>query len=58
MENTAKFITVCGTQNRLRIRGKNLCVQGENAKMHKTEDISNLKIFLIKAKNHFTLLAL
>ncbi len=34
-----KFGTVCGTQNRLRIRRKNICVHGEYAKIHKTEDI-------------------
>jgi hypothetical protein len=30
---------VCGTQSRLRIRGKNLCAHGENAKRYKTGDI-------------------
>jgi hypothetical protein len=30
---------VCGTQSRLRIRGKNLCAHGENAKGYKTGDI-------------------
>jgi hypothetical protein len=44
-----KFRAVCDTQNRLRIRGKNLCVHGEDAKKHKTEDIAvnNGQIFLI-----------
>jgi hypothetical protein len=41
MENTANLgLFVCGTQNRLGIRGKNLCVHVEDAKTHKTEDIS------------------
>jgi hypothetical protein len=35
-----EFRVVCGTQNSLRIRGKNLCVHGENAKRHKTVNIS------------------
>jgi hypothetical protein len=35
-----KFGVVCGTQNCLRIRGKNLCVHGEDAKRHKTVNIS------------------
>ncbi len=35
-----KFWTVSGTQNCLRIHGKNLCVQGEDTKIHITEDIS------------------
>jgi hypothetical protein len=67
-----EFRVVSGTQNCLRIRGKNLCVHGENAKRHKTVNISlnnntNL-IFLdsfylhcmgwIKPKNHLTLLSL
>jgi hypothetical protein len=42
MENAAnllQFMVVCGTQSRLRIRGKNLCAHGENAKRHKTGDI-------------------
>ncbi len=30
---------VCGTQCRLRLRRKNLCAHGENAKRHKTGDI-------------------
>ncbi len=37
-----KFRAACGAQNRLRIHGKNLfiCVHGEDAKIHKSEDIS------------------
>ncbi len=31
---------VCGAQNRLRIRGKNLCVHREDAQRNKTVDIS------------------
>ncbi len=31
---------VCGTQNRIRILGKNLCVHGEDAKSHTTVNIS------------------
>ncbi len=31
-----EFRVVCGTQNRLRIREKNLCVHGEDARRHKT----------------------
>jgi hypothetical protein len=31
-----KFSVVCGTQNHLNKRGKNLCVHGEDAKRHKT----------------------
>ncbi len=34
-----KSRVVCGTQNRLRICGKNLCAHGENAKRYKTGDI-------------------
>jgi hypothetical protein len=33
-------MVVCGTQNSLRIRGKNLCVHGEDAKRRKTVYIS------------------
>jgi hypothetical protein len=45
-----EFRVVCGTLNRLRIRGKNLCVHGEDAKSHKTVYISvnnntNFKFF-------------
>jgi hypothetical protein len=36
----SKFGVVCGTQNCLRIRRKNLCVHGEDAKRHKTVNIS------------------
>jgi hypothetical protein len=32
------FRIVYGTQKCLRIRGKNLCVHGEDAEGHKTED--------------------
>ncbi len=61
-ENTGKYLSVhgeysefrvvCGTQNRLRVRGKNLCVHGEDAKIHKTVYISvnnnmNFKFFKI-----------
>ena len=47
-----EFRVVCGTQNWLRIRGKNLCVHGEDAKRHKTVNISfnnntNLNFFKI-----------
>ncbi len=35
-----KVEVVCGTQNLLRMRGKNLCIHGEDAKRHKSEDIS------------------
>jgi hypothetical protein len=37
MENTVnlEFRVVCGTQNRLGIRGKKLCVHGKDAKRHK-----------------------
>jgi hypothetical protein len=35
-----EFRVVCGTQNCLRIRGKTLCVHGEDAKRHKTVNIS------------------
>jgi hypothetical protein len=35
-----KFRAVCCTQYRLCIRGKNLCIHGEDAKRHKDEDIS------------------
>jgi hypothetical protein len=35
-----EFRVVCGTQNCLRIRGTNLCVHGEDAKRHKTANIS------------------
>jgi hypothetical protein len=39
-EEYGKFIgVVISTQNRLRIHGKNLCVHGEDAKTHKTDDI-------------------
>jgi hypothetical protein len=34
-----EFRVVCGTQSCLRIRGKNLCAHGENAKRYKTGDI-------------------
>ncbi len=34
-----EFRVVCGTQSRLRIRGKNLCAHGDNAKRYKTGDI-------------------
>jgi hypothetical protein len=37
--NSLQFRVVCGTQSRLRIRGKNLCAHGEDAKRHKTGDI-------------------
>ncbi len=45
-ENTGKVYgeanlgLFCGAQNRLRIRGKNLCVHGEDAKRHKIVYIS------------------
>ncbi len=47
-----EFRVVCGTQNSLRIRGKNLCVHGEDAKRQKTVNISfnsntNLNFFKI-----------
>ncbi len=52
MENTAKlgFLRYTGAQSRLRIRGKNLCAHGDDAKSHKTGDILvnnglTLKIF-------------
>jgi hypothetical protein len=35
-----EFRVVCGTYNRLGLRGKNLCVHGEDAKSHKTVYIS------------------
>ncbi len=35
-----KFKAVCDTQNLKRIRGKNVCVHGEDTKIHKTEAIS------------------
>jgi hypothetical protein len=35
-----EFRVACGKQNRLRIREKNLCVHGEDAKRHKTVYIS------------------
>jgi hypothetical protein len=35
-----EFRVVCGTQNCLRIRGNNLCLHGEDAKRHKTVNIS------------------
>ncbi len=64
-----QLMAAWGTQNRLRIHGKNLCVHGEDAKIHKTEDISVnksptwnfldpyflYKVRWIKPKNHFTL---
>jgi hypothetical protein len=34
-----EFRNVCGTQNCLRIRGKNLCVHGEDTKRHKAVNI-------------------
>ncbi len=34
-----EFRVVCGTQSRLRIRGKNLCAHGEEAKRYKTGNI-------------------
>jgi hypothetical protein len=40
MRRIQKFRAVFGTQNHLRIHGKNLCVYGEDAKIHKNEDIS------------------
>jgi hypothetical protein len=33
-----KFRVVCCTQNRLRKRGKNLCVHGDDAERHETEE--------------------
>jgi hypothetical protein len=47
-----EFRVVCGTQNLHRIRGKNLCIQREDAKRYKTVYISvnnntNLKFFQI-----------
>jgi hypothetical protein len=36
----AKFRAVCGTQNRIRIGGNNLCIHAEEVKIHKNEDIS------------------
>jgi hypothetical protein len=40
-EEYGEFMVVCGAQNRLRIRGKNLCVYvyREDGRGHKTEDI-------------------
>jgi len=35
-----EFKVVCSTQNRLRKRGKNLCVHGKDDKKHKTPYIS------------------
>ncbi len=39
-EEYGEFMVVCGAQNRLRIRGNNLCVYREDARGHKTKDIS------------------
>ncbi len=47
-----EFRVVCGTQNLLRIRGKNLCIHREDVKRYKTVYISvnnntNFKFFQI-----------
>ncbi len=52
-----EFRVVCGTQNCLRIRGKNLCVHGEDAKRHKTVNISfnnNTNLIFLKILSIYT----
>jgi hypothetical protein len=73
MENTVNLGSLAVNKNRIRIRGKNLCVHGEDAKRHKTVYISvnnntHFQFFKIlsivhymgwiKPKNHLTLLSL
>jgi hypothetical protein len=55
----SEFRVVCGTQNLIRIRKKHLCVHGEDAKRHKTVQISvnnnttNFKSFLDSFYEHY-----
>jgi hypothetical protein len=63
MENTAKLGLFAVHKIVSEYGGKNLCIHGEDAKRHKTLNISfnnnmNFNFFKIIPKNHLTLLSL